>query len=338
MDRNNCKRPTISDIAARLNLSTATVSRALRGSPLVKAETARQVLQVAQELGYVTNHVAQALHSSTTRTIGIVVPSTIGGHVFPQIFALIQRSAMEHGYAAYICTSSDSAFTEAENLQLLMKRRVDGIIIRPVKHCEQNIPYYQQVINSGIPLVFLDCHPQGFPATVVTTDHYQGARQLVESLLNQGVRHIAFMHREAVSSVELRLQGYLDALTARGIPVDDELIAPESISEPECLERWLLDRLQRQPLDGIFCVNEGVCKRVLAILSTRGRLKDIALATFDDVSLVQHFGVPLLCGIQNAQAIANACMELVLDNPAPKKPQTHVFQTRLIQHLPFRLE
>ena len=122
------KHITLEDIAKRLNVSSVTVSKALRGHPDISKETTKQVKKIASELGYSPNFMARNLSARKSNTIGVVVPK-IAHHFFSSIIEHIYNYAFVNNYEIILTVSQEDCDRERKHLQTLMSMRVDGIII-----------------------------------------------------------------------------------------------------------------------------------------------------------------------------------------------------------------
>src|SRR5947208_2978033 len=119
---------TINDIARALNLSTSTVSRALRGSYEISAETKKMVLEYAEKINYRPNPIALSLKERRSRSIGVIV-SEIANSFFSQIINGIESAAYGRGYNVIISQSHESYEREVVNMDFLSSRSVDGFLI-----------------------------------------------------------------------------------------------------------------------------------------------------------------------------------------------------------------
>ena len=119
---------TIKDIAKELNLSTSTVSRALRGSYEISAETKKLVLEYAEKINYRPNPIALSLKERRSQSIGVVV-SEIANNFFSQAINGIESIAYNRGYHVIFTQSHESQEREKVNVQHLVSRSVDGLLI-----------------------------------------------------------------------------------------------------------------------------------------------------------------------------------------------------------------
>src|SRR3954471_5871359 len=122
--------PTINDLAARLKISSTTVWRALNNSPRVSKRTRQRVLRAAQSMNYRPSLVAQTLLRGKTQTLGVVVPM-MGNPVYASLVRAVEQVAFAHKYNIILCDTDFQPDREREYLDLLARRRVEGMIVIP---------------------------------------------------------------------------------------------------------------------------------------------------------------------------------------------------------------
>ena len=127
------KKVTIRDIAKVAGVTHGTVSRALRGSPLVRAETAERIKSIARNMGYRPNRIAQSLRQKRTKTIGLVIPD-ISNPFFSTLTCGVEEKASELEYHVILVNTSRDLDKEASEIELLRERMVEGLIICPVSY------------------------------------------------------------------------------------------------------------------------------------------------------------------------------------------------------------
>jgi DNA-binding LacI/PurR family transcriptional regulator len=274
---------TIKDIARTLNISTSTVSRALRNLPDVNAETRKAVVALADKLDYYPDSIALSLVKKKTNILGVIVPD-IRAHFFSSAISGIQEVAAQSGYNVMIAPSNESLETEIKNIYTLVSSRADGIIIS----CSVNThssEHFRMIVDKGIPLIFFDRVQEEMDVTKVTIDDYEGARLAVEHLVQQGCTRIAHLGGPgSVSICRKRLQGYLDVLNKHGLPVDPDLILDTGLREENARTgtKKLLELAQLP--DAIFGINDLITLKALEVIKEAGlRIpEDIALVGFGD--------------------------------------------------------
>src|SRR4051812_42387575 len=179
---------TIKDIAKALNLSTSTVSRALRGSHEISPETKTLVLEYAEKINYRPNPIALSLKERRSRAIGVVV-SEIANNFFSQAINGIESIAYNRGYHVIITQSHESFEREKVNAQHLASRNVDGLLIS-LSSGTNDITYLKELHEKGLPIVFFDRITDEIKTHKVTANSRFGAFQATEHLINQGFKRI----------------------------------------------------------------------------------------------------------------------------------------------------
>src|SRR5215211_5374753 len=122
------KEVTIYDIAEQLEISAATVSRGLSDDPKVSKKTKKKILDLADKIGYQSNHFARNLRNQKTDTIGVIVPR-LNSNFMSAVIAGIESIANSQGYNLIISQSSESAIKEAANAKSMFNNRVDGLLV-----------------------------------------------------------------------------------------------------------------------------------------------------------------------------------------------------------------
>lgn len=325
---------TIRDLALKLNISISTVSRALRGAQDVNPETKKAVLELAKELNYEPNRVAQSLRSKKTNTIGIIVPE-IAIHFFSSVISGIQDYTARHGYTIMICQSLESFETEKANVHMLMANRVDGLLISlSSQTCE--FQHLEQLIAKKIPIVLFDRVVDSLDVSKVVVDDHDGAFKAVDYLIKTGCKRIAYIGGSKTLSISnQRMKGYTDALKTNNLPVHEELImlCDELHNEPMLATQRLLDLPERP--DAIFCMNDPVAILAIQVLKHR-KVKvpeEISVVGFTNEPVSRYIEPSITTVAQPAYQMGEAAASLFIEqieNPESFRPKTETLQTELI--------
>lgn len=262
-------KATIHEIAAKLNITASTVSRALNNNPRISEETKKKVLKVAKQINYQPNHIASALRSGKSRLIGVIVP-TANRNFFSSVIRGIEDLANNLNYKIIISQSYDEYDKEVQNIEALLNARVDGIIASFGKMTD-NFDHFLKVIEKGIPLVLFDRTADVLNVSHVILDDYLGAYQAVEHLIKSGCRRIVhFTNIQRINIYTERKRGYEDALKANGIQVDPELIVYGSMQLED--GRRLTEELLEKGVDfdGIFSSADYAVMGALQVLKSHG--------------------------------------------------------------------
>lgn len=329
---------TIKDIAKALGLSASTVSRALRDSYQISADTKKMVLEYAEKISYRPNPIAQGLKERRTRAIGIVA-SEIANTFFSQAINGIESVAYSNGYQVIISQSHESYEREVMNIEHLSARSVDGLLVS-LSNETKDIKHLSTLYNRGLPIVFFDRVSDEINTHKVVVDNEEGAFKITEHLIKNGCKQIAHVtNAPSLSITRERLTGYQAALKKYGIPFYDGLVqycfhGGMLEDEIKCAIKSLL-QLPKKP-DAILAASDRLTNGCLTELS---RLKiaipkQIALAGFTNTNMAHLFNPPLTTIHQPAFEMGKAATELLLKMIESKRPvtdfETTVLQTELI--------
>jgi LacI family transcriptional regulator len=277
------KEVTIYDIATALNISIATVSRALKNDPVVNKKTKKKIFELAEQMGYRTNHFARNLRNQHTNTIGIIVHE-LNSNFITSVLAGVEKVTTEAGYDLIIAHSSESYTKEVANAKNLFEKRVDGLIAS-LSFDTKNLDHFKAFKDKNVPVVFFDRVEQEGNNTVVIIDNAKCGYLATQHLIEQGCKRIAHVTSSLKRNVySERYKGYKEALNDAAIPVDENLLIINDLSERAGIES-AMQILQMNPLpDGIFITNDfvaAVCMRTLKEHGIRVP-EDIAVVGFNN--------------------------------------------------------
>lgn len=292
------------ELAERYGVSRHTAHRALN-------ELQRQGLLVRQRRWGTV--VAQRNRRRTGR-IGFLVDYSYG--VFQaDLMRAIEHSLAEDG-SLMISDSKNDPVREATQL-LRMRDEVDGVVCYPTGGSD-NIPIFQELIDAGFPLVFVDRAPYGLEGHAVLTDHESGARQAVQELVDRGHKRIAFFggDNEHVQSVRERRAGYLSVIDFDPRPYSRSIVL-ELERRPELMIQAVFDalaamRMLPEPPTAAFCVQDCFTVSLLEACSLQGlRIpEDLEVASFNDFRPVTlRFPSRLHRVVQRAEEIGRVAVE-----------------------------
>lgn len=238
-------------LAQQLNLSTATVSRALRNSHEVSADTKKRVLELAERLKYQPNPFASSLRAHKSKTIAVIIPE-IDNNFFSLAINGIEEVAQENGYHVLIYLTHEKLQKEIEATRHLQNGRVDGVLIS-VSSETANADHILELEQKNIRIVFFDRILEMLKSPKVTTDDYDSAFLATEHLISNGCKRISYLQVSADISIgKIRFKGYQDALIKYKLPFDEALIiyGTKNVSQNYSAIKNLLQ--SKNPPDGIF--------------------------------------------------------------------------------------
>ncbi|WP_276483849.1 LacI family DNA-binding transcriptional regulator [Paraflavitalea pollutisoli] len=319
---------TIHDIARRLKVSSATVSRALRDNPAITRQTRARVQEAARQLGYRHNIFASSLRKQQTNTIGIIVHE-LNSHFITSVLTGIEKVTSAAGYDLIIAHSAESYKKEVANVTNLFHKRVDGLIASLA--CDTNrLDHYALFEDKGIPVVFFDRVEETVGSTRVIIDNYTCGYLATQHLIEQGCRRIALVTANLERNVyQERFQGYQAALTANGLLLEEKLVLIRGLQE-SCGREAAAAILQMAPLpDGVFITNDFTASVCLQHFKQHGlRIPaDIAIVGFNN-DVIGRLVEPALttidyCGEEMGEQAARSLIEH-LQAPAVNVPATTI--------------
>lgn len=280
------KRVTIKDIAEHLTLSVSTVSRALIDDKNIRRETKEKVLEAAKKLGYKPNPVATNLKYGRTNTVGVIVPEMITPFA-SQVIEGIQKVLYPKGLKVIIAQSGENPETERENLLMMERFMVDGIIICLSYHT-QNKDEYVRLQKEGTPMVFYDRIPDGLEVSKVVVDDYLKSFFMVEHLIRIGRKQIAHLQGPSYvfNSIE-RARGYKDALEKFRIPFDPALVVKTGMTIEDGKQAAVQLLEGGMPFDAIFAFTDTLAIGAMNYLQGRSIKipEEVAVASFSGTVL-----------------------------------------------------
>lgn len=246
---------TISDIARELNITAATVSRALNDHPAIKETTKKAVRDIAVKLNYQPNKLASSLRLGKSNIIGVIIPSA-EINFFGSVVHGIEKVANENNYNVLIYQTNEMYEFEKKGVQTFLRSQVDGVLASISKETI-NLDHYNEIKRRGVPLILFDRANDALDVSSVVVNDYAGAFAATKHLIEQGCKRIAHIGgQQHVSIFNQRLKGYIDALNVHNIPVNDDLIVYGKVSIEsgrECMQNLLAGK---QRPDGVFAVED----------------------------------------------------------------------------------
>ncbi|AWL05572.1 transcriptional regulator [Massilia oculi] len=326
---------TLYQVASAAGVSPATVSRFLNGTAKVSEDKRRTIERVIDELNYKPNRLAQSLKIGSTRTIGVLTQSLESGY-FNRAMVGIEDAVKAAGYALLIMSGHWHADEEAERVELLIGRRVDGVAILTGNMSDQQILDF----SKRVPIVAFGRDVQGARTHGFCLDNYRGACEAVEYLIAQGHRRIAHIagpddHRDA----RARLAGYHDTLAKHRIEADPRLVVAGDFSESGgllALNGLLAANLR---FTAIFAANDLTAYGArLALYRRNIRVpEDISLVGFDDLESSMYTTPPLTTVRQPLYDAGIGIGRRMLAMLAHEQPEGEVPQLSLIVRESVRL-
>jgi len=318
----------IKDIARECMVSATTVSRALNNSKEISKKTRDLILRTCEEKGYIPNSAARSLILNKTNMIGLLIPD-----ITNQYYAYVSKGVSSYlekiGYGLVLCNSDRNKENETRYINFLAQKRVDGIILIPVKPKASD---YKKIIEN-VPLVMADNYVDNLEVSYVGNDNYTGARKIVTHMLRQGYRKIGvILGDESSTASNERLKAYKDILAENNIEVNNEILLNSTANFEDGFK--LAETLIKQDVDAIFTINDTVAMGVMKYCHMNNILipKDIGIAGYDDIEQAAMLPVPLTTVHQRKFEIGQIVAKILIDeiNNYQIAKQTIILQPELI--------
>ncbi len=321
---------TIKDIAKDTNLSLATISKYLNGKNILP-ENKRLIEESIQRLGYVPNKTAQNLRSKKTNTICILLP-IIGDYLWGSLCSSIEESLRKHDYSAIISSYDISSDNNDPDLQFLLSKQVDGVILIPGYTNSHKLPLLLQ--KAGIPFVCLDQEVSGIPADFVTSDNRTGSYNATRYLLENGHRRLGVIGGNLSSyTMKERLAGFHDACSEYHIPDKYLSVYGGDVSSSAEYLRIMMG-LPERPTAVLVLGYDLTLSAIMALSNLNMQIpRDFSLISFDDDQIFSAFEPPITTVVQNMNEIGRQATKLLIkriNGNFDSFPETKMIETTLI--------
>jgi LacI family transcriptional regulator len=310
------------DIARDLGISVVAVSKVLRNQHDIGVETRRRVLERAKALNYRPNFAARALITGRSYTIALVVPGLLHPF-FAELARALSKTIRKQGYGLIISSSEEDADLEAREIDLLIARGVDALIIAT---CQSDVASFRQIEANGTPYVLIDRKMAGLNANFVGIDDELAGYLGTAHLLERGYTRVAHIGGLRSSPAEDRLAGYRRALKEHKIKYRAEYVAKCESSDElgnktgyEAMMKLL--SLPNLP-DAVFCFNDPTAAGAMnAILDSGLRIPEqFGVVGCGNTHFADYLRVPLTSIDQNTAAIGETAGNMAMLLIEKQKP------------------
>lgn len=322
---------TMADVARRAGVSVMTVSRVVNGSGYVKESTRKRVLEAMEELNYVPR-VQQLREAARPKTLVLIVPD-ITNPFFTFVARGTEDVARKHGYRVLLANTDENLEKEREYVQMCLDYQVEGVLIVPVgDHSADNLMLLSQ---REVPFVLIDREVEGVTADVVKGDITAASGRLVEHLIELGHRRIGIITGPLSNAASReRLEGYMEALRAAGLPYRDAWVRSASMTremDVSCVEEMLA--LEDAPT-ALFVANMFQYAHTIRALHRLGiRVpEDLSLVSFGNTDDLASVDSILTAAIQPTYNFGSLGAQLLLEriDGVPRMPTRIVLNSQII--------
>jgi LacI family transcriptional regulator len=311
---------TISDVAVRAGVSTATVSRAFNGKSTVDPTLAERVFAAARELDYRPNSLARNLRRQETTVLALIV-SDIENPFFTSVARGVEDCALTAGYSVVLCNSDENVDKERRYVDVALQERMAGVVLSPTDP-EVGV---RSLRERRTPVVTVDRRLPDEDVDQVSVDGRTAAREATAHLLDEGYRRVGCLTGPSgVTTADDRLDGYRDALPAGGAVLQwraDDFRAPGALEQA----RRFLDA--GDPPDAVLVANSAMAIGLLEGMRERGLRpgRDVGVVAFDDAPWARALDPALSVVAQPARRVGCDAARLLLERIAqPDRPVERV--------------
>ena len=320
-------KATSVDIAYHAGVSQATVSRVLRGSPLVNAETRQRVLDAVQALNYKVDRRASSLRTQRVGTLALLLfedPTEDESHINPFFLSMlgsITRACARNGHDLLVSFQqlSDDWHADYED-----SMKADGLILLGYGDYVDYRPKLEKLVAQGTHFVRWGAVLAGQPGVSIGCDNFAGGRMVAEHLVSLGRRRIAFLGYASSHYPEFfeRYRGCDALLHEVGLSADPALQVDALSSEEEGYQAAKALLTREAAFDAVFAASDLIAIGAIRALNEHGLRvpEDIAVVGFDDIAMARFATPPLTTVIQDTgragELLVETLLRLVRDQPA----------------------
>ncbi len=294
-------------VAARAGVSSATVSRVINGSPLVKEETAKHVRQIIEELNFIPNPVATTLKYGWSRTYGLIIPD-ITNPFYPEFIRDFEQVLVEIDHELLLATTGSDDSSMVHTVRRMLMRQVDGVVLMASEFDTKAI---EPLLAHKVPLVTIDRRRTSEGMSDVAVNFEGGFNEAVSHLQQLGHNRIGFVGgMEGLRTSQVRLNAFKQAMDRCGLVYRPELHR-EGNYRANGGEAAILDLLKiSDPPTAVMTANDLTAFGVIRGLHHAGRVvpNDMSVIGLDDVLMSDILQPPLTTIRIDRREMATACL------------------------------
>lgn len=277
----------LKDIAAALKISSATVSKALKGYPDVNPLTRKRVLEYTEKVGFKPQYRASSLRTGKSGVIGIILPS-LNNLFFLQVLEALVSVAHREGLLVIPLSSNEKETSEQKNIDRLVHHGVDAIFLSLSQH-SPNHQITESLQKATVPIFLFDKVSKQLKCPKFFIDDRKAAFEATQHLIDQGCKRIAHFRISLLAQTSIdRFLGYREALDMAGLPYDKSLVQVTEEGTSEQGAKFVHSLLQNQiDFDGVFAINDELAIGAITALQEANVLvpEQVAVVGFSNSEL-----------------------------------------------------
>lgn len=326
------KEITIYDIARELNISTATVSRALKDHPAISDTTKKRIAETARRLGYQMNTFASSLRNKRTNALGLIVPR-LNSMFMSDVIAGIEKVVNECGYNLIISQSLESGEKEIANAETMFRNRVEGLMVS-LASTTSSLDHFKPFVKKGIPVLFFDRVAELENCPVVVIDNFKAGYDITSHLFTMGCQNLVHITSDLSRNVyNDRFNGFLQAhrdhmrqFNSANLFITD--LSPDAGTD-------IAGKILKMPVkpDGVFVANDS-CAVSCMIYLRKNRVNipgDMLFAGFNN-DYISRVAEPNLTTIDYKGFEMGRITAQTLVNQLSNNQSLHLTQSIVIRH------
>ncbi len=325
---------TQKDIAAKLNVSIMTVSKALKGHPDISAKTRKRVEDTAREMNYTVNVVARSLVQKRTHTIGVIVPD-ISELYYAEIVRGIEMVFRQHQYNILLIDSENDPDIELDAIQTLLEKRVDGLIFGPT---EKTSRYINLLKTISIPYILINNTPKELDCDSISIDRRHGSMLSVSHLISGGYEDIYFLYTfKHLEQSQHSINGCYDAFDQFNLPREALKLVYCENRDLETFYNKTLESVQyNNKKTGVYAWDDEMAVGVYRALVEKGFSipVQVGLVGFDDIRISKYLPKSLTTIYCPKFEMGKKCAErllLQILSEQPLEPENIMMTLKLIK-------
>ncbi len=326
---------TIIDIANFAEVSKSTVSRVINKDKHVSKKTREKILNIIKESGYVPDNIARSLITKKTYTIGLIIPDIINPF-YSETSKIIEDTLRKLGYSLIICNTNNQTTLQNKYLNILIQRKVDGIIFGSVKTNDSNIVKFAE---RGLPYITYHRRLSDKKSNFVISDDIDGIKLAVKHLIDLGHKNIAYISGPKLFSTGInRLRGFIKARNIFNLNNNSDFIQEGGYSENKSWQATKILINLPFPPTAIIAANDLMAISALDCILHHGLSvpKDISLIGYDNINLASHARIQLTTISVAKKYMAKQVAELFVKKIINKKHELELVQVTLKPKLVIR--
>lgn len=298
------------EIAERTGFSINTVSLALKGSSRISEETRSKIMECARQLNYIPNVVARSLVQKKTNTIGIILTELMNP-ILTETAQEIEQMLKSFGYNMMLMITKASPIKEAEALDVLVSRQVDGILMYPVSTA--NFAKIKSLRANRFPIILLAGGDYDLPTDAVYVNRRAGAYKAASRYIQAGHTRIAFIG-VGNSSDQEKQNGYLAALQEHNIPLDSSLICTERGDSYEAGYTSIGSLYANGKPTAVICTRDFIALGAMRWCREQGIQipEQLSFIGFDDIAAASYAEIPLTTVKYDVRSVTKKATKLLM--------------------------